>query len=100
VTGDPVTGEPGPPVTGDPARAHPDLVLDCLGRPCPVPVIELARALRTLDPGTVVEVLSDDPAARADIPAFCRMRGHDYLGAWDLRASGASALQVRASRPS
>ena len=58
----------------------PDLVLDCLGRPCPVPVIELARALPDLPPGAVVEVLSDDPAARTDLPAFCRMRGHAYLG--------------------
>lgn len=58
----------------------PDLVLDCLGRPCPVPVIELARALRDAPDGFVVEVISDDPAALVDVPAFCRMRGHDHLG--------------------
>ncbi len=58
----------------------PDVVLDCLGRPCPVPVVELARAAQRLPAGTVVEVVSDDPAARADVPAFCRMRGHAYLG--------------------
>ena len=71
----------------------PDLTLDCLGRPCPIPVVELARAARGLSPGTVVEVLSDDVAALVDLPAFCRMRGHDYLGA-EPRAVG-SALQVR-----
>jgi TusA-related sulfurtransferase len=58
----------------------PDVVLDCLGRPCPVPVIELARAVAAVEPGTVVEVLSDDPAARLDVPAWCRMRGQEYLG--------------------
>lgn len=58
----------------------PVLVLDCLGRPCPVPVVELARALLTVEAGEVVEVVSDDPAALLDVPAFCRMRGHDYLG--------------------
>lgn len=56
------------------------LVLDCRGRPCPVPVIELARALPAVAVGAVVEVLSDDPAARLDIPAWCRMRAQDYLG--------------------
>lgn len=56
------------------------LVLDCRGRPCPVPVIELARALPTVAVDEVVAVLSDDPAARLDIPAWCRMRGQDYLG--------------------
>jgi tRNA 2-thiouridine synthesizing protein A len=60
-----------------------DLVVDCLGRPCPVPVIELARALPAVEVGQVIAVLSDDPAARHDIPAWCRMRGQEYLGAED-----------------
>jgi TusA-related sulfurtransferase len=55
-------------------------VLDCLGRPCPVPVIELARALPSVEVGEVLEVLSDDPAARHDLPAWCRMRGQEWLG--------------------
>ena len=76
-----------------PAAAEPDLVVDCLGRPCPVPVLELGRALRTAAPGTVVEVVSDDPAARLDVPAFCRMRGHDYVG--ERPRPGGTGLQVR-----
>ncbi len=59
----------------------PDLVVDCLGRPCPVPVIELAKALLTVEVGQVVAVLSDDPAARHDVPAWARMRGQEYVGA-------------------
>ena len=59
----------------------PDLVVDCLGRPCPVPVIELARALPTVRVGQVVEVLSDDPAAPHDVAAWCRLRGQEHLGA-------------------
>jgi tRNA 2-thiouridine synthesizing protein A len=30
--------------------------------------------------GTVLAVLADDPAAAADIPAWCRLRGQQYLG--------------------
>ncbi len=75
-------------------EADPDLVLDCLGRPCPVPVVELARALQRLPAGSVVEVRSDDVAALVDVPAFCRMRGHDFLGARPLAVG--SALRVRA----
>lgn len=68
-------------------------VVDCLGRPCPVPVIELARALLEVEPGAMVEVVSDDPAAAVDVPAFCRLRGHRYLGQ-DSRPRGA-AYRVR-----
>jgi TusA-related sulfurtransferase len=57
------------------------ITIDCLGRACPVPVIELAKAVLTVDVGDVVEVLSDDPAARVDIPAWCRMREQEYVGA-------------------
>ena len=55
--------------------------LDCRGRPCPIPVIELAKALPSVAVGDLIEVLSDDPAARYDIPAWCRMRGQTYVGA-------------------
>lgn len=60
--------------------AIPDLVLNCLGQRCPVPVIELARALPTVAIGELIEVLSDDPAAAADLPAWCRMRGQSFEG--------------------
>jgi len=81
------------------ADERPVRVLDCLGRPCPVPVIEMARALLTVEVGQVVEVVSDDPAARLDIPAFCRLRGHDYLG--ERPRPGGTGLRVRraADRP-
>jgi tRNA 2-thiouridine synthesizing protein A len=56
------------------------VVLDARGLRCPLPVIQLARLALEHEPGTLVEVWATDPAARADIPAWCRLRGHDYLG--------------------
>lgn len=50
--------------------------IDCRGVLCPVPVIELAKRMAGVPVGAVVEVLADDPAAAHDIPAWCRMRGH------------------------
>jgi len=55
-------------------------VLDCRGQRCPLPVIALARRLPELPVGTVLRVLADDPAAANDIPAWCRLRGQEYLG--------------------
>ena len=54
--------------------------LDCRGRPCPLPVIALARAFPDLAVGEVVAVVADDPAAAVDVPAWCRMKGQEYLG--------------------
>ncbi|MFD3542603.1 cysteine desulfurase/sulfurtransferase TusA family protein [Streptomyces sp. NPDC058662] len=55
--------------------------LDALGLRCPQPVIELARAIGTVPVGGTVTVLSDDEVAGLDVPAWCGMRGHAYLGA-------------------
>jgi TusA-related sulfurtransferase len=57
------------------------LTLDTLGRRCPAPIIELARHIGEVEPGEVVAVLSDDAAAALDVPAWCSLRGHTYLGA-------------------
>ncbi|MFE2169619.1 cysteine desulfurase/sulfurtransferase TusA family protein [Streptomyces sp. NPDC059447] len=54
--------------------------LDALGLRCPQPVIELARAITSVPVGGTVTVVSDDEVARLDIPAWCGMRGHAYLG--------------------
>jgi tRNA 2-thiouridine synthesizing protein A len=56
------------------------IVLDCLGQRCPLPVIALAKRIRTARAGEVLRVLADDPAAANDIPAWCRMKQQEYLG--------------------
>ncbi|MFI7497312.1 cysteine desulfurase/sulfurtransferase TusA family protein [Streptomyces sp. NPDC049687] len=56
------------------------LVVDALGKRCPIPVIELAKVIGDVPVGGTVRVLSDDEAARLDIPAWCEMRGQEYVG--------------------
>ncbi|MGD9481974.1 aminotransferase class V-fold PLP-dependent enzyme [Streptomyces sp. TRM70308] len=63
------------------ARTGDGVTVDALGTLCPLPVIELAKVIDDVPVGDVVTVLADDEAARLDIPAWCEMRGHEYLGA-------------------
>jgi TusA-related sulfurtransferase len=56
------------------------LTIDATGQLCPLPIIELARRIGEVAVGDVIAVVADDAAAAADVPAWCRMRGHDYLG--------------------
>lgn len=65
----------------DPApEVRPDAVLDTVGLFCPVPIIRTAERILGMRPGEVLEVLSDDRVILIDLPAWCRSRGHDYLG--------------------
>lgn len=77
----------------------PVIDLDCRGMLCPMPVIKLAGAAQNAEPGTVVRLQTDDPAARIDVPAWCRMRRHELVQQHDDPASTESAFEVRVRRP-
>ena len=68
--------------------------LDCRGMRCPLPIIELARMFDAVAVGETVAVAATDVAARVDVPAWCRMRGQDYLGE-DRAADGTPRYLVR-----
>lgn len=74
-------------VPSDPPTGQ--LVIDALGKRCPLPVIELAKRFGEVPPGGLVVVLADDEAARLDIPAWCEMRGQAYEGETPASAYGA-----------
>jgi TusA-related sulfurtransferase len=59
--------------------ASPSIVLDTRGTFCPVPIIKLSEAIRNLDQGGLVELVSDDPAIEFDLPAWCRSAGHTVV---------------------
>lgn len=76
------------------AVVRPDeVIVDSLGKRCPIPVIELAKVIGDVPVGGTVRVLSDDEAARLDIPAWCEMRGQEYVG--EEPADHGSAYVVR-----
>jgi len=68
--------------------------LDCRGLPCPRPIVELAKRIAEVEVGEVLAVVADDPAARYDVPAWCRMREQEYVGE-DLADDGVPRYLVR-----
>ena len=56
------------------------VIIDCRGRRCPLPIIDLARAISSTSVGATITLEADDPAAGPDIAAWCRMRNHEFVG--------------------
>ncbi|MFN0062253.1 MAG: sulfurtransferase TusA family protein [Myxococcaceae bacterium] len=50
--------------------------VDARGKACPLPIIDLARAMACVAPGDHVELWADDPAASKDVFAYCDATGH------------------------
>lgn len=52
-------------------------VVDARNLLCPLPVIRTQDAAETLQPGDSIRVLCTDPGVLHDIPAWCRVHGHE-----------------------
>lgn len=52
--------------------------LDMTGQPCPIPVIEAKKALKTLAPGATVSVLVDNGLARQNLQKMAAGLGHGF----------------------
>jgi TusA-related sulfurtransferase len=54
--------------------------VDARGTACPGPLLEAKKAIGTIKPGDIMEVLSADEGTKVDIPKWCTKQGHEYLG--------------------
>ena len=73
----------------------PMLVIDALGRKCPIPIIMLAEQIRDVPVGAVIAVLADDPAAYTDVPAWCGMKSHEFVFRSELDSGWAFGIRRR-----
>lgn len=76
------------------APVRPRIWLDERGRRCPIPVVALARAAMVHGAGAVVGLQADDPAAEHDVPAWCRLKGAEFLGVLPTRDDGPGTTYV------
>ena len=53
--------------------------LDCQGFVCPYPIVELARAIKAVEKGAIVEMLATDPGSVRDVEAFQKRTGHQLV---------------------
>ncbi|KAJ57176.1 preprotein translocase subunit TatB [Actibacterium mucosum KCTC 23349] len=60
-----------------------DKELDAVGLLCPLPVLKARKWLQDMQPGQVLRLLADDPAAIIDVPHYCNESGHEFLGSQD-----------------
>ncbi len=56
-----------------------DKDLDVVGKACPIPLITVAREVRTMQKGQLLRIIGNDPLFEVTILDFCRERGHEVL---------------------
>lgn len=58
---------------------------------CPLPIVQVQRAVMDMQAGEVLEVAASDPAFRADLKAWARKTGHEILSL-EQESGGARAV--------
>ena len=69
-------------------------MLDAGSLLCPMPVIRTQNRIAELAPGDTLEVQATDPGTLHDIPAWCRVHGHEVLEARRDGNEGGGTLRV------
>ena len=57
-----------------------DATLDARALMCPMPIVQLAKKVKELKSGQVLELLADDVGAKEDVPAWCSRTGNPLVG--------------------
>ncbi len=71
------------------------LTLDARNLICPLPVIRTQEKVEHLRNGDELEVLCTDPGALHDIPAWCRIHGHEVVETGEHAGDFVVRLRVR-----
>lgn len=61
------------------ADVVPDMTLDCTGLLCPMPIVKMAKAIKQIEKGQILQMLATDPGAPADVEAWARQTGHELV---------------------
>ena len=74
-------------------RTSIDRDLDARGLNCPLPVLKTRKAIKDMQTGNVLRVLSSDPGSINDIASFCSQTGNTLLASKEI--DGAYEFLIR-----
>jgi len=71
-----------------------DRRLDARGMACPMPSVKTALALEDMALGEVIEVITDDPVSKKDLPLWATGTGNTVLDVVEHEIDGKEAITI------
>lgn len=72
----------------------PAQTLDVKGAACPIPVVKTAKAMKTMAPGDLLEILATDPGVEPDMQAWTKQTGNELVSI-DAQDGGVFRVLIR-----
>ena len=57
----------------------PDFEVNACGVPCPGPIMKLAKKLKEMESGQVLQIIASDVGFSKDVPGWCTKTGNELL---------------------
>jgi len=57
-----------------------DLTVDIVYLMCPMHLLKLQEMIDKVEPGQIIEIITDYDGALEDIPQWCEKTGHEFIG--------------------
>ena len=54
-----------------------DVTIDARGLACPMPIVKLAKAVKSLSVADTITIMADDPGFEPDVKAWVEAQGHE-----------------------
>ena len=67
--------------------------LDTKGMNCPLPILKTKKAIKAMNVGETLEVVSTDPGSVKDMEAFCKSTGNELMSS--AEAAGVYTYEIK-----
>lgn len=72
-----------------------DVEVDAKGMYCPMPIIQLKKAIKTMTPGQTLRLTATDPGSKRDVPAWANKTGAEILSSNEANGEFTFIIMVR-----
>ncbi|QLH74960.1 MAG: sulfurtransferase TusA family protein [Methanomassiliicoccales archaeon] len=68
-----------------------EIKVDCRGKNCPIPLVEMRKAIKKAASGDIIEIVGTHPASKKEIPMAVHSLGQELIGVteqgeeWNIR---------------
>ena len=56
-----------------------DVELDASGLSCPMPIMKLAKQIKSMKSGQILKMIGTDPGSLEDVPKWCKRTGNELI---------------------
>lgn len=71
------------------------VTVDATGLACPMPIVKLAKAVKSMSIGDTITIVADDPGFEPDVKAWVEAQGHEVDSLTEAEGVLTAVINIR-----